>query len=169
MTNKHFKTISALFVGTMLCAAASMTAFAGETSDNTKKSGQSELAPYRTVISENKDTLGDLLTQNKDTMNDIRELQKELKDAGILTKDDHTALAAQSEDIKAKRQELREIREEISALRDESRAAKASGDIEEAKEKLEEITKLQDKQIEARKELTELLEEKLSSLESAGN
>ena len=35
------------------------------------------------------------------------------------------------------------------------------------KEKLEEITKLQEKQIDARQELTELLETKLSTLKAA--
>ena len=167
MIRKHVKTISTLLISTLLCGAVSITSFAGHATASKEKAGKSELASYRSVLTENRDTLGELLDQNKDTMNDIRELQKELKEAGILTDDNRAELASQSAEIQEKRQELREIREEITALRESSRELSDSGDIEGAKEKLEEITKLQGKQIEARQELTDLLETKLSTLKAA--
>lgn len=167
MIRKHVKTISTLFISALLCGTVSITALAGQATASKEKSGKSELASYRSVLTENRETLGELLDQNKDTMNDIRELQKELKEAGILTDGNRAELASQSAEIQEKRQELREIREEITALRESSRELSDSGDIEAAKEKLEEITKLQEKQIDTRQELTELLETKLSTLRSA--
>lgn len=167
MIRKHVKSISTLLISALLCSAVSIPSFAGQVTASNEKSGKYELASYRSVLTENRDTLGELLEENKNTMNDIRELQKELKEAGILTDDDRTELASQSAEIQEKRQELREIREEITALRESSRELNDSGDIEAAKEKLEEITKLQEKQIDARQELTKLLETKLSTLKAA--
>lgn len=167
MIRKHVKTISTLFISTLLCGAVSVSSFAGQATASKEKSGKSALTSYRAIMTENRETLEELLDQNKDTMDDILELQKELKEAGILTDDNRAELASQSAEIQEKRQELREIREEITALRESSRELSDSGDIEAAKEKLDEITKLQEKQINARQELTELLEAKLSTLKAA--
>ena len=124
MIRKHVKSISTLLTSALLCSAVSIPSFAGQVTASNEKSGKYELASYRSVLTENRDTLGELLEENKNTMNDIRELQKELKEAGILTDDDRTELASQSAEI-------------------------------------------QEKQIDARQELTELLETKLSTLKAA--
>ena len=83
-----------------------------------------------------------------------------------MTKTSSEELAKLSGEIKAKRQELTSERGQNKSLRAEAKEARTSGDIETAKDKLILLEAVQEKQIKIREELVELLEKKLSYLES---
>lgn len=129
-------------------------------------SGKSELSVYNAELATQRSKLSELITESKELTAKITAEQKLVRANGYMTKASSEELAKLSSEIKAKRQELTSERGQNKTLRAAAKEARTSGDIEAAKDKLILLEAVQEKQIKIRSELVELLEKKLSYLES---
>lgn len=160
---KSFEKFGLLALTGMLVLGQSSSAFAAS---KTPGSGKSELSTYNAELATQRSKLSELITESKELTAKITAEQKLVRAKGYMTKTSSEELAKLSGEIKAKRQELTSERGQNKSLRAEAKEARTSGDIETAKDKLILLEAVQEKQIKIREELVELLEKKLSYLES---
>ena len=160
---KNLKRLGLLTLTGMLALSQAPAAFAATKQPG---SGKSELSVYNAELATQRTKLSELISESKSLTAQITAEQKNVKAKGYITKSSSEAIAKFSSDIKAKRQELTTERGSNKALRAAAKEARMSGDTDTAKDQLILLEAVQEKQIKIRSELVELLEKKLSYLES---
>ncbi len=160
---RTFEKLGLLALTGMLVLGQTSSAIAATKSPG---SGKSELSVYNAELATQRSKLSELITASKELTAKITAEQKLVRANGYMTKSSSEELAKLSGEIKAKRQELTGERGQNKTLRAAAKEARTSGDIETAKDKLILLEAVQEKQIKIRGELVELLEKKLSYLET---
>lgn len=159
---RSIKRISLTVLTGVLCLSNAPCSFAASKAG----SGKSELSQYNAELATQRSKLSELIAESRALTKEIIVAQQTAKGSGLINKEVSSKLAEMSSSIKAKRMELTESRTSSRSLRKQATEARKYGDYVTAKDKLIQLSDIQDTQITLRNELLEMLNTKLDFIKS---